>query len=69
MKELTDKLKSLGLSEEMAAKAITTVAGFIKSKLPEAVHPMIDEVLAGKSPDLGGTGGFIESLKGMFASK
>lgn len=69
MKELTDKLTALGLSEEMATKAIATVAGFIKSKLPENVHPMIDDIVAGKSPDLGAAGGLLGGLKGMFASK
>jgi len=53
----------------MATQAITTVAGFVKSKLPESVHPMIDDVLAGKSPDLANSGGILDSLKGMFASK
>jgi len=69
MKELIEKLKALGLSEEMATQAINTVAGFVKSKLPERVHPMIDDVLAGKSPDLANSGGILDSLKGMFASK
>jgi len=69
MNELLNKLKALGLSEEMATKAITTVAEFVKSKLPESFHQTIDDVLAGKSPDLGGTSGFLDSIKGMFASK
>lgn len=68
MKELTDKLTALGLSEDMANKAITTVAEFVKSKLPESTHQMIDDVLAGKSPDMGNLGGIFGSLKGLFSS-
>lgn len=54
MNELKERLIGLGLGEEMADKVITTVAGFVKSKLPESYHGMIDDVLLGKSPDLGG---------------
>jgi hypothetical protein len=66
MKELTIKLQALGLSEEMADKAIATVAEFVKGKLPSAFHGMIDDVLNGKSPDLGGLGGMLGGLKGLF---
>jgi len=69
MKELLEKLKALGLSEEMATKAITTVGDYVKTKLPENFHQVIDDVLTGKSPDLGGASGFLDSIKGMFASK
>lgn len=64
MNELKERLKALGLSEEMTDKAIATVAEFAKSKLPENLHQPIDDVLAGKSPDvsglLGGLGGFFK---------
>jgi hypothetical protein len=72
MNELKQKLAALGLSEEMADKAIATIAEFAKSKLPANVHPMIDSVLAGESPDLGGAGGLggiLGGLKGMFGGK
>lgn len=66
MNELKERLKALGLSEEMTEKAIVTVAEFVKSKIPATFHPMIDEVLAGKNPDLGGMlGGF----GGFFGNK
>mgnify|MGYP000271255017 CR=1 FL=1 len=59
MDELKKQLGDLGLSDEMAEKTIATVAAFVKSKLPASYHGMIDDVLAGKSPDLGGLlGGF-----------
>lgn len=64
MNELKLKLTSLGISEEMADKVIVTVAEFVKSKLPESYHGMIDDVLAGKSPDLGGIMGKIGGLFG-----
>ena len=59
MNELKERLNALGLSEEMTGKVIATVAEFTKSRLPASLHRPIDEVLAGKSPDLGGLlGGF-----------
>ena len=63
MNELKQKLVALGLSEEMADKVIVTVAEFVKSKIPESYHGMIDEVLAGKTPQMGGLFG---SLGGLF---
>jgi hypothetical protein len=67
--ELKTRLTSIGLSEEMAAKAIETVADFAKSKLPEQVHSTLDDVLAGNTPDLGGLGGLLGGLKGLFGGK
>lgn len=63
MNELKERLKGLGLSEELADKAIATVAEFAKSKLPENLHKPIDDVMAGKSPDLGG---LLGGLGGFF---
>jgi hypothetical protein len=63
MNELKAKLQDLGLSEEMTDKAIATVAEFVKSKLPKHFHKPIDDVLAGKSPDLGG---LLGGLGGLF---
>jgi len=66
MNELKAKLNGLGLSEEMADKTIATVAEFVKTKIPPSYHSMIDDVLAGKSPD---TGGILGSLGGLFGGK
>lgn len=67
--ELTSRLVAIGLSEEMAAKAIETVADFAKTKLPEQFHSAMDDVLAGKNPDLGALGGLLGGLKGLFGGK
>lgn len=64
MNELKQKLIALGLSEEMTDKTIATVADFVKSRIPATFHPMIDDVLAGKSPELGGILGNLGSLFG-----
>ena len=69
MDELKNKLSALGLSPEMADKVIVTVADFVKSKIPASYHPMIDDVLAGKKPDLGGILGSLGSLGGLFGKK
>jgi ketopantoate reductase len=66
MKELKEKLTALGLSDEMTDKAIATVAEFVKSKIPESYHSMIDDVFAGKTPELGG---ILGSLGGLFGGK
>ena len=67
--ELKTKLAALGMDEEMADKAIITVAEFAKSKLPEVMHSPIDDVMAGKNPDLGKLGGLLGGLKGFFGGK
>ncbi|MEO0017232.1 MAG: hypothetical protein RLZZ522_515 [Verrucomicrobiota bacterium] len=64
MNELKEKLVSLGLSEDHATQAITAVAEFAKSKLPTQFHGMLDDVLAGKAPEIGGLGGMLGSLFG-----
>ena len=66
MNELKEKLTALGLSEDMTDKAVATVAEFVKSKIPESYHSMIDDVLAGKTPELGGVLG---SIGGLFGGK
>lgn len=66
MNELKEKLAALGLSSEMTDKVISTVAGFVKSKIPDSYHGMIDDVLAGKTPELGG---ILGSLGGFFGKK
>ena len=64
MNELKEKLVAIGLSGEMADNAIATVADFVKSKVPTSYHSMIDEVMAGKTPELGGILGTLGSLFG-----
>ena len=52
MNELMEKLKSLGLSDEMVAKVIQTVGDFVQSKVPGVDQPMIEKILAGDTGDL-----------------
>ncbi len=66
MNELKQRLQAIGLSPEMSDKAIVTVAEFVKSKIPASYHSMIDDVLAGKSPEMGG---ILGSLGGFFGKK
>lgn len=67
--ELKQRLTALGMSEEMAANAITTVADFTKTKIPDQFHTAIDSVLAGERPDLGSLGGLLGGLGGLFGGK
>ncbi len=64
MNELKLKLTSLGLSEEMAGQVISTVAEFVKSKIPDSYHGMIDDIFAGKAPEMGGVLGSLDGLFG-----
>lgn len=69
MDELKAKLIGLGLSEEMATKAIQTVGEFVKTKVPAEYQGMVDQLLAGEKPDLGSLGGgLLDKVKGMFGS-
>lgn len=67
--ELKTRLTGLGMDEEMASKAITTVAEFAKAKLPEQFHSSLDDVMAGKDPDLGPLVGLLGGFKGFFGGK
>lgn len=69
MNELKAKLAVLGLSDEVAEKAIHIVGDFAKAKLPASLHAMIDDVLAGKSPDLGKLGKLGGLLGGFFGGR
>jgi hypothetical protein len=64
--ELKVRLTSLGMDEEMASKAINTVAEFVKTKLPQQFHSALDDVMAGKDPDLGPLAGLLGGLRGFF---
>jgi len=67
--ELKARLTALGMDEEMATKAIATMAEFAKTKMPEQFHSSIDDVMAGKDPDLGPVLGLLGGLKGFFGGK
>jgi hypothetical protein len=67
--ELKNRLTALGMGEEMANKAISTVADFAKTRLPEQFHSALDDVMAGKTPDLGPLAGLMGGLKGLFGGK
>lgn len=67
--ELKLRLTALGMDEEMATKAIATMADFAKTKVPTPFHSAIDEVMAGKKPDLGPLAGLLGGLSGLFGGK
>ena len=69
MKELQDKLASLGLSQEQSTQAIQAVVDFIKAKVPAEYQGMVDQVMAGQMPDIGALGGLMGGLKGLFGGK
>lgn len=68
MNELKEKLAALGLSGEQVDGALSTVAEFVKAKLPEEYQGIVDSLLAGETPDLASLGGgLLDKVKGMFS--
>lgn len=57
-----------GLSEEMSKKAVETVIGFLKDRLPEPIAGRLDDVL--KSEDaMAGLGDLVEGLGGLLGKQ
>jgi len=67
--ELKQRLTALGMNEEMATKAIATIADFAKSKAPSQFHSAIDDVIAGNKPDLGPLAGLLGGLPSLLDEK
>ena len=58
MNELEQLLtQKAGLSPEQAQKAITTIMGFLKERLPAPLAEHLDKFTAGGAGGTGGTGG------------
>jgi len=60
--------QKFGLKDDTAKQVVTTVADFIKKKLPAPLAGQIDDLLAGGGSDLGsiakGLGGLLGGKKG-----
>jgi len=66
MQELIQKLvATTGISEQQAAQAITTVADFIKEKLPPMMHSMVDNFIGKKEENKDEKGGIADMLSGF----
>lgn len=52
MDELKEKLKALGLSDELVAQVIQTVGDFAQAKVPGLDRQMVEKLLAGDTSDL-----------------
>lgn len=67
MEELKNKLAEvLNLDDEMAQKGVDTVLGFLKEKLPENLHGLLDN-LDGGGNDLADSA--LDAVKGLFGGK
>ena len=64
MDELKEKLAALGIGEDQVDGVIETVLGFIKDKMPDGMEGMLDSVLKGEMPDVGGD--MLDKFKGLF---
>jgi hypothetical protein len=67
MNEIIQRLiAKTGLSEEQAASAVQTVAGFLKEKLPAPIASQVDNVLGGSEASSGALGGLGGAVGGLF---
>jgi hypothetical protein len=67
VKLVADKV---GISPDQAQKAVATVMGFLKDKLPGPLGEQLDKLVAGGSGGLGDMAGAAESaLGGLFGKK
>lgn len=55
-----------GISEEQAQTAVTTVAGFLKDRMPEPLAAQVDKYLSGENGEEGGLGDTLGGIGGMF---
>ena len=66
MEELKNKLSEvLNLDDEMAQKGVDTVVSFLKEKLPENLHGIVDNLESGD--DVAGTA--LDAVKGLFGGQ
>ncbi len=64
MDELKEKLAALGIGDDQIDGVIETVVDFVKDKLPDGMEGMLDSVLKGEMPDVGGD--MLDKVKGLF---
>jgi hypothetical protein len=56
--------EKVGISPEQAQKAVTTVMGFLKEKLPAPLAGHLDSFAAGGTGGAGGLGGVMSEAEG-----
>ncbi len=62
--------QKVGISEDQARMAVTTVLGFVKEKLPEPIASQVDGLLAGNTAGpMGQADGLMGSMGGLFGKK
>ncbi|MFT6864189.1 MAG: hypothetical protein ACJAVK_002752 [Akkermansiaceae bacterium] len=64
MEELKEKLAALGIEDDKIDGVIETVLDFVKGKLPDGMESMLDSVLKGEMPEIGGD--MLDKVKGLF---
>jgi hypothetical protein len=70
MEELVKLLgQKFGLKDDTAKQVVTTVAEFLKKKLPPALAGQIDGLLAGGTADLQGIAKVAKGLGGFLGGK
>jgi len=74
---INELVEKAGLTEEQAQKAVQTMIGFVKTKLPNGLSDKIEDLMSGKF-DLSGMfggddddegGSALDALSGMFGGK
>ena len=58
-----------GITEEQAKTAVSTVASFLKDKMPAGMASQVDNYLQGGGDPSGDLGGMANKVGGMFGKK
>jgi hypothetical protein len=56
--------QKVGISSDQAQKAVTTIMGFLKEKLPAPLAQELDKIVAGGAGGSGNLGGMADAAKG-----
>lgn len=64
MDELKERLANFGIEADKIDGTIETVLGFIKEKLPPGMESIVDSLMKGDAPDIGGDA--LDKVKGLF---
>ena len=67
MDDLKNRLmEKIGLDADKSQETIQLVVDFIKERIPENLHGMVDSMLSGGGDDDDDGGGPLDAIKGMF---
>ena len=66
MNELKEKLAAIGIEDSKIDETIETMVNFLKEKMPTGMESMVEPLMNGDIPDVGGDA--LDKVKGFFGS-